>query len=228
MEENNTFEYNFGALIHWLGNTQEQSTEEWFYSQGLFWVTENPDMILPSDSTAAVFYITNAYNRFLGNAASGGWAGFAFPNLPKPVKLHQNYKNGKFTPSARPLLQFKGNSAHSTAYWFESAGGIYVGGTLQHKSNGLLEYTAGRHDSRSTCAFDPLDQSKDQDGYCNTENEVFMVFEDTKIFLANRGAQHWGDRSEVIRAELHDVGMSMNVFGTVFLTQMLVQVSVFA
>ena len=54
-----------------------------------------------------------------------------------------------------------------------------------------------------------------------------MVFEDTKIFLANRGAQHWGDRSEVIRAELHDVGMSMNVFGTVFLTQMLVQVCFF-
>jgi hypothetical protein len=27
-----------------------------------------------------------------------------------------------------------------------------------------------------------------------------MRFEDTKVFLANRGAQHWGDRSEVIRS----------------------------
>jgi hypothetical protein len=53
-----------------------------------------------------------------------GWAGFAFPNLPNPVKLNQNYGNGQFTPMARPLLAFQGNTAHSTAYWFGSAGGI--------------------------------------------------------------------------------------------------------
>ena len=101
-----------------------------------------------------------------------------------------------------------------------------VGGNLRHGKNGLLEYTAGRDLSifRSTCLFDVRDTSVEQDGYCNRENELFMVFEDTKVFLANRGMQHWGDRSEIIRAEVHDVQMSMNVFGRVYLTNMLVQV----
>ena len=37
--------------------------------------------------SASGFYITNPYNDFVGNAASGGWAGFAMPSLPSPVKL---------------------------------------------------------------------------------------------------------------------------------------------
>ena len=112
VEENSTYEYNFGAHVHWLGDSQRHSEGGYYGSQGLFWVDENPNMILPSDSAAAVFYITNAYNHFIGNAASGGWAGYAFPNLPLAVKLHANYRGGKFTPSSRNLLSFKGNSAH--------------------------------------------------------------------------------------------------------------------
>jgi hypothetical protein len=123
VEENNRFEFNLGAYVHWLGSTtQNQNTN--FDSQVLFWVDEEANMILPSDSAASCFYITNPHNYFIGNAASGGWAGFSFPNLPSAVKLHENYRNGIFTPMARPLLQFKGNSAHSTAYWYGSAGGM--------------------------------------------------------------------------------------------------------
>ena len=112
MEEYNTFQYNFGSLVHWLGDTQRQSTDDYFDSQYLYWVTETPNMILPSDSAASIYYITNAHNNFLGNAASGGWAGFSFPNLPNPVKLNQNYLGGLFTPSSRTTLVFKGNTAH--------------------------------------------------------------------------------------------------------------------
>lgn len=83
-----------------------------FNSQGLYWTDESVNLILPSDTGASVYYITNSYNSIIGNVASGGWAGFAFPNLPKPVKLSQNYKNGQFTPSSRPLIAFKGNTAH--------------------------------------------------------------------------------------------------------------------
>jgi hypothetical protein len=36
-------------------------------------------------------------------------------------------------------------------------------------------------------------------------------------------ARNRGDRSEVINAEFHDLGMSANVFGKVYLTNMLVQ-----
>ncbi|KAH9259577.1 hypothetical protein BASA81_001999 [Batrachochytrium salamandrivorans] len=218
VEEENTLWYNFGAFVHWLGDTT-QNQEDSYYSQYLFWVSEQTNLILPSDSAATVFYITNAYNSFLGNAASGGWAGYGFVNLPKPVKMHINYGNGQYTPESRPLLLFKGNTAHSTGYWFGSAGGVYVGGTLQHDVNGVLTYTAGRDGDRDTCAQDPTLTW----GYCRPNDYRFMVFEDTKVFLASRGMQQWGRRSEVIRAETHDVGESMNVFGQVYLTQMLVQ-----
>ena len=117
VEEDNSFEYNFGAHVHWLGNTQDQSSDWYFNSQELFWVDEQTNMILPSDSAAAVFYITNANNRFLGNSVSGGWAGYSFPNLPKAVKLHENYKSGEFTPSSRPLKLFKGNVAHRLVFF---------------------------------------------------------------------------------------------------------------
>lgn len=89
--------------------------------------------------------------------------------------------------------------------------------------NGPLKYTAGRDGSRDTCLYDPQNATYDQYGYCLYENSAWMRFEDVKIFLANRGAQHWGDRSEVIRAEIHDAGLSMNVFGQVYITQMLMQ-----
>lgn len=36
---------------------------------------------LPADSAAAGFYISNAWNIVRGNAASGGWAGFAYVRI---------------------------------------------------------------------------------------------------------------------------------------------------
>jgi hypothetical protein len=50
---------------------------ETFFSQ--------PNLFLPADTSASGFYILNAANSFIGNAASGGWAGFAFPNAVGPV-----------------------------------------------------------------------------------------------------------------------------------------------
>ena len=108
MEENNTITFNLAAYIHVLLRPAEG-----FGQPGEFFL-ESPDLLNPADTSAAGFYITNAYNTFVGNAASGerrvrfllrmvllglnmcgwstgGWTGFAFPNLPRPILLHKDH-----------------------------------------------------------------------------------------------------------------------------------------
>eukprot|EP00475_Leptophrys_vorax_P012438 TRINITY_DN1888_c0_g1_i1.p1 TRINITY_DN1888_c0_g1~~TRINITY_DN1888_c0_g1_i1.p1 ORF type:complete len:1154 (-),score=257.11 TRINITY_DN1888_c0_g1_i1:36-3497(-) len=221
VEENNTFSYNLGAHIHFLGDNQNisQGTFGSFYSQTLGILVENPKMILPADFSASPFYITNAMNFFLGNAASGGWAGYAFPNLPQGIKLSQSTK---ISPKNRPLGLFKGNTAHSTAYWWQQAGAIYLGGQLSPVSanDSTLLYWPGRvvNNTRDTCSVDTTVSV-----YCSAANYVWTRFEDNKVFLTNgRGMQHWGNRAEIIRFEAHDCGLSMNVFGQVWVDNMLI------
>jgi hypothetical protein len=48
-------------------------------------LTQSPNLAQPADAAAAGFYAANPHNHFIGNAASGGWAGFSFPTLPRPV-----------------------------------------------------------------------------------------------------------------------------------------------
>ena len=57
-----------------------------------------------------------AYNSFIGNAASGGWSGFAFPNTPQPLGDFQGLLNSDslWNPWKRPLLQFYGNTARES------------------------------------------------------------------------------------------------------------------
>ena len=110
------------------------------------------NLLLPADSTASGFYVTNARNTIVGNAASGGWAGFAFPTLPNAIKLHRTYGNANFDPSSRDVLRFEGNSAHSSGFWWHSAGQIYVGGRLWHpwSNSDHLRYNPCRtHPARS-------------------------------------------------------------------------------
>lgn len=46
---------------------------------------QSPDLTQPADAAAAGFYSANPNNIWEGNAASGGFAGFSFPTLPKPI-----------------------------------------------------------------------------------------------------------------------------------------------
>ena len=86
--------------------------------------------------------------QFLGNADSGGWTGFSFPNLPLPVGASAGEM---MDPSARPNLIFESNTAHSTGYEWSSGSCIYTGGKLwiSNSSSGALSYTNGRF-SRQT------------------------------------------------------------------------------
>jgi hypothetical protein len=49
--------------------------------------TQSWDRVNPTDAAAACFYVPNARNSFLNNAASGGWTGFSFPRLEAPVGM---------------------------------------------------------------------------------------------------------------------------------------------
>ena len=84
VEEHNVLEYNLGAHVHFIGSPPRGG------GQFLADIEQSETLTLPADATASPFYITNAYNTLVGNAASGGWAGFAFPALRQPVKAHRN------------------------------------------------------------------------------------------------------------------------------------------
>ncbi|KAI9334736.1 G8 domain-containing protein [Obelidium mucronatum] len=212
VEEDNLFQFNLAAHIHFLGSPTNPKT---FYTQGLDLVWEDPvNLIVPTDVTAAPFYITNPYNSFIGNAASGGWAGYSFPSMPAATGLSANTPG--ISPSSRPLKVFEGNSAHSTGFWWANGAGVYVGGLFKTEANGSLSYNPGRVVSAlaRTCKV-PLTAS----GSCSSP--AWMRFNNTKVFLANRGIMHWGVRVEIFRYEGHDCGISANVFGQVWIDQML-------
>lgn len=50
-----------------------------------------------------------------------------------------------------------------------------------------------------------------------TEVRITLFYSNVNYtnYLIMIGMQHWGERSEIIRFELHDVSLAMNVFGTV-------------
>ena len=74
-EEDNTISFNLGAFIHHLGEAAYGG------GQTTALAYQSVNLTLPADVTASPFYITNVHNRIIGNAASGGWSGFAFPSL---------------------------------------------------------------------------------------------------------------------------------------------------
>lgn len=71
VEERNLIEYNIGAHIHSIAVKPPSNA----LSSGQFfpvdWPMNMANLQLPADITAAAFYITNAYNRFIGNAGVG-------------------------------------------------------------------------------------------------------------------------------------------------------------
>jgi hypothetical protein len=216
VEENNTFEHNFAGYIHMMGPITNPGR---YYSQELDDVWSQSSVLVPTDVTAAGFYIPNPNNNYIGNAASGGWAGFAFPDLPSATGLSRGVR---ITPSSRPSGIFDGNSAHSSGHWWSHAAAIYMGGQFTQDNDNLnsQKYNPGRQSGKSfheTCSG-PLESW----GRCAIHNRRWLRFTNTKVFLASRGLMHWGERAELIRLEAHDTGIAANVFGQVWLDQLFV------
>jgi hypothetical protein len=72
VEHHNRLELNLGAHIHMIG-----PEPPWGVGQTTQTYQQTSTLTLPADVTASAFYITNIQNYIIGNAASGGWAGFA-------------------------------------------------------------------------------------------------------------------------------------------------------
>jgi hypothetical protein len=201
VEEGNVLNYNLAVKINTIGTPmagQSQIGDE---------TVSGPNLILPADSAAAGFYITNANNTFIGNAASGGWAGFSFPNLPKPIGISRDWD---MIPQERPTLIFNGNTAHSSGYHFQGGGCIYIGGLLWYDSvnTDVLRYNNGRY-SRPT--------KIKRNGAA-----AFMTFNNTKTWMCGMGVSHWGERIEVVGLESHDVGRPTQLFGEAWLHDALI------
>ena len=199
VEEHNVIEHNLAALVHFIGAPARAS------GQFTGWTVAHDELILPADVAASGFYVTNANNRFRGNAASGGWSGFAFPQLQKPVKLHRS-SHAAVNPSEAALLEFAGNSAHSSGWHGKSLGAsIYFGGRLEHDSSQI-----DRSTGEPVLRYNP--------GRANPARTSATVLRDTKVFLTiGIGILHWGSCPEIINADAHDLGLSFSILGHGFI-----------
>ena len=200
VEEANVIEYNLAAHVHFMGSPARSS------AQFTGWTYASDDLILPADVTASGFYVTNANNYLRGNAASGGWSGFAFPLLATPIKLHRSSTGVE--PSKRALLEFVGNSAHSGGWHGVAlAANIYFGGRLEHDASQLDAAT-----NAPILRYNP--------GRANPGRDSLTVLRDTKTFLSiGVGILHWGSQPEIIGAEAHDLGLSFSILGNGYITK---------
>jgi len=201
VEEYNTISFNLAAFIHMLGTPARGN------GQTTPLVYQSEDITLPADATAAGYYITNLRNTIIGNAASGGWAGFAFPVFHSPVGAHREVN---MRPANRLALTINGNTAHSTGWWWGHAGAFYFGGTLYYDNN-ILVYNAGRDQSRNRvpCLVDKC-AGGNCDSYCQGGERAWNRITNSKAFLIpSVGLNSWSGRMEVVGFEAHDVGLGL-------------------
>ena len=205
VEEDNTLSYNLAAHVHFIGSPAIGGAQRIPYFEA------TPDLTLPADVTASGFYITNLQNTVKGNVASGGWAGFAFPNLHVPNGPSAANFPG-YDPRRMPTKEIgmgiDGNTAHSTAHFWNSAAAFYFGGAL-FIQDGILKYNAGRdarnEERRKPCKDEDFDEAKGKclKTYWNqiTNSKVYQV--------GNVGLGSWSGEIEILGFECHDCGLTM-------------------
>jgi len=214
VEENNTLSFNLAAHIHPVSNIVANSGG----GQIIPVFPQSSNLILPADVTASGFYLTNLHNDFIGNAASGGWSGFALPVLHSPIGSN---KDVNMRPANRPTKTFDGNTAHSTGWWWSHAGAFYSGGSLYYPSGSdRLEYNAGRDQSkgrRAPCLVDKCVTNNNCDAYCAEGERAWYKLTNSKVFMvASPGLNSWSGRMEVISFEAHDVELGMEALESGF------------
>jgi len=203
VEERNTLKWNLASHIHVIGGAPP-----WGGAQFINDVLQSQNLINPADTTASGFYISNAYNRIVGNVASGGYSGFSFPALPTPIGDH---KDEAFEPWKRPTLEFDSNQAHSSGFYWSLAGIFYIGGQLELQSGSEeLKYDPGR-------------QVSGRDTRCDDASQCDMEFFNTKVFLSgNLGFNMWGRRSRIENFAGYDTGRPIGVLGQHFIKNTLI------
>eukprot|EP01060_Flectonema_neradi_P015134 TRINITY_DN21808_c0_g1_i1.p1 TRINITY_DN21808_c0_g1~~TRINITY_DN21808_c0_g1_i1.p1 ORF type:complete len:1214 (+),score=160.81 TRINITY_DN21808_c0_g1_i1:480-3644(+) len=204
VEEENVFSYNLISHVKPIGSVASQNGDDFVLDTTASGLDSN-DRVFPADASSAAFYISNSYNEFIGNVASGGWVGYSFPSLPFSVGIYQNER--LVQPRSRPIKRFTGNTCHSSTTVGDITGCIYVGGVLHYGSDNNLHYTFGR-ESRSTVV---------EPGFSTTTTPTYMQFNNTLVYAGSKGILHWGDRVEFTRFEMHDVTGSFSTVGEAWL-----------
>ena len=206
VEEDNTISFNLAAHVHPIGAVAQGGT-----GQTLPLAYASDTLTIPADVAASGFYITNLHNKIVGNAASGGWSGYSLPVLHRALGPH---KDLNFRPSNRVVLEFDGNTAHSTGWWWKHTGAIYSGGALFYQGNKLV-YNAGRAFDimRVPCTVDPCTKGPNFDCNqfkCPQLERAWNRITNTKVFLVpGTGISSWNGGMEVVKYDAHDVGLGL-------------------
>lgn len=199
VEENSTISFNLAARVAYIGNFATGG------SQFMENLPATADRILPADSAAAGFYISNMWNYVRGNAASGGWSGIILPHFKVPTGEFKG-TSMPIAPKDKAALEFSGNTAHSSGYYFAIFGGcLYSGGLLWYDSNGVLTYNGGRTQGSDNRNARKWVGDKIVDTALNITN--------FKSWLCGQGTNHWGNSVEFRNSESWDVGRGATLFG---------------
>lgn len=169
IEEHNLFEFNLAAFVHLILPLSDYENGG---GQDGVTLSSISSRIVPTDATAAGYYCTNAKNRWIGNAASGGFAGFHFPEVPLALGLSASQTS--YRPDAQQLLEFDSNTAHSSGSQWSRGACLYIGGALWEQSPGSHHYTykTGRH------------QPGRRSGH--------FLLKNLKVFACRKGVLFWG------------------------------------
>jgi hypothetical protein len=206
-EERNVIEHNLGAHVHPIGKTLFDFDNPQTFED----VSASSNLAIPVDVAASPFYISNLYNNVTGNAASGGWSGFAFPSLEEVIGSQKGY-NDAYIPMDRPSLSIDGNSAHSTGYWWNLGSCFYNGGFLRY-SGSTLVYNGGRNTGQRTAGGN---NRRNPGKIPGTENYVPNNFTNLQASLCSVAATDWHRASEWRNIDIADiVDRSYNAFGAV-------------
>ena len=174
----------------------------------------------PADIAASGFYLPNLYNYVVGNAASGGWAGFNIPSMSAPIGMHREVE---LAPNKRPPLQFSGNSAHSSGFWWAEAGCLYAGGkiferlvTTDNASSYVPVYNPGRNVNSGI-----LPESGD-DG--SSGDTIFAQFHNTTVAMSlGQGFKVWAGRTHLSGIRALDTARGVSVLGDHHLENILIE-----
>ncbi len=145
---------------------------------------QSKDVLLPSDNTAASYWITNPDNTFRDNVAAGSDSNGFWMSLPE-------HPNGKFDgteiskatwPRRTPFREFKGNVAHSNYDAFMFDRNIAVNNTFSvtGSSHTGLENPADPNSKALESVFENLTAYKNRNGAIWGRGEMH-VFRNVKL-----------------------------------------------
>jgi cell migration-inducing and hyaluronan-binding protein len=142
------------------------------------------DILIPSDNTAATFWITNPDNIYIGNVAAGSDANGFWMSLPEhPTGAFQDTDISKATwPRRTKFREFKGNVAHSNYDGFMFDRNVAANGTFSvtGSSQTGLENPADPNSKPLVSVFEDLTGYKNRNGAIWGRGEM-RIFRNLKL-----------------------------------------------